>query len=373
VPESVLEQPASITDRIRKLKYDHSEDYSSDQRRKAFYALITFFERTMERGLAAGISEEERKKKQDSMIDSWNAIYGGDEKNYPANFQKLMSVDNPYEDREFLESVLSPELKAFTEGLRDEDFPLVIDCGHVDSPRMVPEFTDFRTFEDGVLLMKYLNSVGHDDVKVGILFNEMPMLDVAGSTIARRDIRRLRQDVKNKGMHFFAEAVYGNILRNLLVDKEAWRDVLVHTFEGSVALQCRQDMEAYAAGRNPFKVGHIIFGEDGAASYDLPKSDAPVTTSDSCSIGLTTPRGAPNCNFLSARINKRYQDQGSGAVLYLRDVGWECKVKQGVNTARRLYGVTIPIHIGSYMFRDNKDGVQRARARVENVNFLSYR
>ena len=57
----------------------------------------------------------------------------------------------------------------------------------------------------------------------------------------------------------------------------------------------------------------------------------------------------------------------------MRDVGWECKVKQGVNTARRLYGVTIPIHIGSYMFRDNKDGVQRARARVENVNFLSYR
>ncbi len=369
VPESVFRDPESIiTNSIRQLKYNGHDDYSRDQWEKAQWALMTFFERTMERELTADISEENREQKQGTMKDLWDKVYDQDERNHPPLFRRLMALDNPYQDKEFLESVLDLDLKKFADGLTEQDFPLVIDCGHVDSYTMVPGFTDFRTFEDGILLMNYLRTQGHDDVRLGILFNEMPMLDITGRTIARRDIRKLRQDAKNKGMHFFAEVIYGNILRNLLVTPDQWPNLIDHIFEGNVALQCRQDMDAYKAGRNPFKVDQISFSEAGSASYDIPKEET-FAEKESCGIDLTTPKGAPKCTFLSARINKRYQDQGNGAVLYLRDIKWGCAVNGGATNARRLYGVTIPIYLGAYMFVDPKNNTKGVRARVQNVEF----
>ena len=238
----------------------------------------------------------------------------------------------------FLETVLTSALKDYADSLPYDEGPIVIDCGHIDSKDYTPTHEDLHSLIEGLILTKYLQHLGHEDVRIGILVNEMYLFGTEKKREARKTIRRLRSQVKNEGRHNLIDKAYWGIFQAYGFDAEKFSRILTCSFEGSLNLRARQDIEAYENdGDHPFQTELEPHGERGYSvrmTLDDGRPLERVLTSDS---------GAPVCSLMSAEHNRRYDDADAGRLVYLRDAQWRSAIRCGARSARALYGTDLPI------------------------------
>ncbi len=247
-----------------------------------------------------------------------------------------------YTKTSFLELMIQPELKQWADSLPQDSGKIVIDAGHIDSRDLSPTAEDRQAFEDSIILLKYLKQAGHTNVKVNMLYNEMWMRQFAEKRTVKRHIRILRQQVKEKGPHYFLRRVYQPVMDGYgVTDNE-----ISGSFEGIIVYKTRQDLEQASTGNSPFK-SEIVTTTDGTYtvlnSNLSPNQTASQSPNQAPSIKLFTESGAPVCRTLTARDMYDEQQRGAATILYLRDVKWECAIRQGAITARQLYGTTANI------------------------------
>src|SRR3989338_2530890 len=90
--------------------------------------------------------------------------------------QRTFSSPAFYDSAPFIELMINPDLKALADSLPKDAGPIVIDCGHIDSPTFQPTLADAFTLEEGLVFQRYLRNLGHE-AKVSILLNETYLLD----------------------------------------------------------------------------------------------------------------------------------------------------------------------------------------------------
>ncbi len=249
--------------------------------------------------------------------------------NISARSLQIFDRHDFYDKPEFIELLLKPELRTLADSLTNKSGPIVVDCGHIDSKSMYPNPLDAQTLEQGIVLMKYLKLKGNNEVKLGVLFNDMHMYSIAGKQ-SRRDVEFLRKQVKNRGTHYFLEQAYRQILDGYGIGREQMRDIFMCHFEGSLNFEARQDLKGDELRVNLKKRG-------AGFSYDLANSDAERQIA-------STETGAPLCNLMSAVLNKAYQRKGIGTVIYLRDEMWNCGIRGGAMTSKEAYGTQLNVH-----------------------------
>lgn len=276
----------------------------------------------------------------------WGIVQGlqaicRDQKDYQ---QKIKTAKTVFSQREFynqlpfLELIINPTLKKLADNISVDSKDIVIDCGHVDSPRYMPTDEDQQALEDGLVLLQYLTAKGHNNVKIGILVNEMYGFQVAEKTEVRKAIRYLHSQIKRNGSHHIVNQAYQKILEGYGFTAETLADKLVCSFEGSLNLRARQDIEAYERGRtHPFQIELDAHGSNGYSfktELDNGKPFERVIAADS---------GAPVCALMSAELNKRYDKADVGRLIYLRDTKWRSGIVCGARSAKVLYGTDVPI------------------------------
>lgn len=260
---------------------------------------------------------------------------------------------NFYEKKPFLELMINPDIKAWADALEKTDKMIIVDCGHIDGERgKMSEDADELSLEEGAVAVQYLRQRGFD-ARLSVLFNDMRLFQERDKTSARRRSQQLYHQAKQEGTHDNALMQYEYLLRGYGFSPEVRKELMLSAFEGKLALQCRQDVAAYASGQdNPFVLKVQQQGK--AFSYIVSGEKKKITTES----------GAPNCALLSAKLNQHYERLGADRILYLRDeLQWGCAIRGGAATARELYGVTIPIDFIGYM----ESGNRVATLPVQNV------
>ena len=254
---------------------------------------------------------------------------------------------------EFLDLVINPRLKDFADHLPHDEGPIVVDCGHIDSPRYSPTDQDQRSLDEGLILAKYLQHIGHEDVRIGILVNEMHLFRTREKREARRFIRKLRGQVKRDGYHHLVDRVYRGIFQGFGFGPKKLAEMLVCSFEGSLNLRARQDLDAYETdGDHPFQTELDTHGERGYSFKTTLDDGRPferVITSDG---------GAPMCALMSAELNRRYDEADVGRLVYLRDTQWRPGIRCGARSARALYGTEVPVDAFFYGAANGKVAIE---------------
>jgi hypothetical protein len=273
-----------------------------------------------------------------------------------------------YKNPRFLQLMINPVLKKLADGLPRDASPIVIDCGHIDSPIDRPTDADRLTFEEGCVLMRYLQQIGHEDVKLGFLYNELYALQkdddivmriggenatrfysIGSKQANRRYIARLRRDIKRNGFHSAGILAYGDILDSYGITKETWPDSLVCVLEGSLNFQGRQRLAAYDEGSDhPFQVELEDYGHHGFSFRGSDGKERVIASGE---------RGAPFCSLISAGLNDRYSALGVNTVIYLRDEKWRSAIRCGAQSGRDLYGAKPTVHAAFYATAHDKVGI----------------
>ncbi|HLC90885.1 MAG TPA: hypothetical protein VJI15_03890 [Candidatus Nanoarchaeia archaeon] len=268
-----------------------------------------------------------------------------------AEAQRIFARPDFYDREPFIDLLLNPDLKAWADGLEKTDKPIVVDCGHIDSERMMSGNADEMSLEEGAVLVQYLHSKGFD-AKLSVLYNEMRMFHWFEKQHARKVSQKLYDQGKREGTHMGVLRQYYYLLAGHGITPARHKERMMSPFEGKLALQCRQDIEAYKEGDTSSFVRKLD-REGEVFSYGLDEG---------LRRELTTPSGAPNCAMLSAKLNQVYERKGVGRVLYLRDeMAWGCAIRNGAATARELYGVKIPIDFIGYLEAQERVATLRAQ------------
>ncbi|PIN77264.1 hypothetical protein COV16_07015 [Candidatus Woesearchaeota archaeon CG10_big_fil_rev_8_21_14_0_10_34_8] len=270
--------------------------------------------------------------------------------------KEVFSRPDFYRSLAFLDLVINPTLKQFADGLPMDAGPIVVDCGHIDASNSRPTVEDITAFEEGLVLIRYLQHLGHEDVKLGILYNEVYLLDESSDLIMRmgggkettfhlsgtkknnrRSIKRAQKDIKREGLPARLNLVYGHVLFSYGVTPNTWADSIVCTLEGSLSFQARQSLEAYENGReHPFQVELDAYGNAGFSFTAQDGKERVVASAD---------RGAPMCSLISSGLNRVYDD---GTVIYLYNKKWRPGIRCGAVGARELYGADLTVHAFFY-------------------------
>lgn len=254
-----------------------------------------------------------------------------------AEAQRIFA-DNKYHDKPaFLELMISPELKELTDALPKDCGPIVVDCGHIDAPNFYPTSADQLTLEEGAILVKYLKLHGHQDVKLNILVNEMYLAEQLGTSKARKAISNLRKETKRSGKHYIINRAYMRLLDGYGITN----DEIATQFEGILAYQCRQDLEAFERGQSKFQIP-IVQEEDGVFTVETANNGTKFKRR------LYSPSNAPLCAGISAKLNQVHEANGAGTIIYLRDIKHECGIRSGAMAGRNVYGFGNSIHVVFY-------------------------
>ncbi|MBI2112805.1 hypothetical protein HYT52_04680 [Candidatus Woesearchaeota archaeon] len=265
-----------------------------------------------------------------------------------------------YDHTLFIDLMLNPDLRAWADKLPRTDKPIVVDCGHIDSNVMMSGDADEMSLEEGAVLVQYLHQQGFD-AKLGVLYNEMRLLNQMEKQTARRVMEKLYQQAKREGTHHGVLRQYHYLLAGHGITPERHSERMISSFEGKLTLQCRQDLEAYQKGDKSRFVREL--DRDEGIFSDLLGVFSYLVDGTESRRELTKPSGAPNCAMLSAKLNKEYERKGVGRVLYLRDeMEWGCAIRNGAATARELYGVKIPIDFIGYMEARERVATLRAQS-----------
>ncbi|MBT4604070.1 sugar ABC transporter substrate-binding protein [archaeon] len=254
-----------------------------------------------------------------------------------------------FEKPAFLDLMMNPALKNYADSLTLDDGPIVIDCGHIDSPNGKPTDEDYTSFEEGIVLMRYLQHKGHQDVKIGFLLNEMYTLEQFDKKGARQRISRARKQRKREGISADIHRVYGQTLYGYGVTREQWPKLLTMSFEGSLSLETRQELSKYEKGEDhPFQVE---LDEHGDAGYSFATK---IEGRPFERVISSAERGAPVCSLMSAKLNERYNRGDVRTLIYLRDVKWRSAIKCGARSARVLYGTDLNMFGAFYQTKNGK-------------------
>ena len=281
------------------------------------------------RGLERIIDRE--KQKGLSAQDTYSSIV--------ASTQQVFSQPDFYDQSPFIDLMISPALRKFADSLSQTNFPLVIDCGHIDDAhQFYASDTDEITLEDGVVLLKYLQNQGRQDVRLSILFNDIHIFNAHGH-YGRKFVRALERQAKQNGIHNVFKGDYSNFLLGYGLLEDQWQSRIGSIFESHLTFRSRQELAAYIAELDhPFQVDFI---EDGVIVYTIPGTQE--------KRNVTNLRGAPNCTMISAQLDRKHELDGAKTVLYLRDEdAWGCAVRQGTRAAREMFGVSIPVFASFY-------------------------
>ncbi|MFH1276365.1 MAG: hypothetical protein ABIH82_04605 [Candidatus Woesearchaeota archaeon] len=247
-----------------------------------------------------------------------------------------------YDQTPFLDLMLNPNLRIWADKLEKTDKQVIVDCGHIDSDRMMSGNADEMSLEEGAVLVQHLRRKGFE-AKLSVLYNEMRFFNTHQKQTARRIAQKLYQQAKREGTHYGVLRQYHYLLAGHGITPARHKDLMDSTFEGKLTLQCRQDLKALENG-DKTKFVRDLDKNEGIYSYEVKAGEV---------IGvrhLTTASGAPNCAMLSAKLNQHHERNGAGRVLYLRDeMEWGCAVRNGAATARDIYGVIIPIDFVGYL------------------------
>ena len=126
----------------------------------------------IERGLERIIDTEET---QDAVIERAKEVF---------------AQPDFYNQQPFLEMMINPKLKQLADSIPNDGKPIIIDCGHIDAANNYPTNEDQIALEEGIVLINYLKTLGHENVKLSFLFNEMYLLDQMGSRTTGRKIKK---------------------------------------------------------------------------------------------------------------------------------------------------------------------------------------
>ena len=276
----------------------------------------------------------------------------------------------------YIELMINPDLKALADSLPEEAGPIVIDCGHIDSPDFRPTISDALTIEEGLVLQRYLRQLGHE-AKVSILFNETYILDQDPpdidqqiisrvtkphlplrytvedlealrdkdpATVAKNDIRFQAIQAKRHAITYKVQKEYDHILRAWgIISDESRHENLQCELEGNLMHATRQDLRAAVEG-DTTRFNREL-NPDGRTYTVQPEAGEAYTREIA-----TEKKRAPSCNLLSGKLNKKHQDRGFKTIIYLRDEETGgCGIRAGTKLGRELYGVTVPVHAVFYV------------------------
>jgi hypothetical protein len=263
--------------------------------------------------------------------------------------QTVFSDSQFFEKRPFLELMINPALKEYADGLPQDCGPIVIDCGHIDSPNFMPTDEDQTALEEGLVLFHYLRYLGHQDVKIAPLFNEMYADQKVDKKSARRFEKTLRKQAKKKGLHSGVLQAYREIFKGYGLTEDTWQASVVCSFEGSIVHQARQGIRAYEEGSNhPFKTELDDHGNYGFSYVATDGRERVIASPD---------KGAPLCSLVSSGVNKRHDAKGAQRVVYLYDQKWRPGVRCGAIGGRELYGTNLVIDAFFYGSANGRVGV----------------
>lgn len=244
--------------------------------------------------------------------------------------------------------MINKKLKIFLSTLTDKDFPLVIDCGHVDTKEIKPRIADGFTLAEGLECMEFLKQKTTAVVKLSILFNDTHLISNASSiTEGRKQIRHLRAQVKSRGIHDLLLDLYIDVFNKYRIsrDLDFFKSDFLYLSENSLILQSRQTLEKYRQNENPFKEELIVDGI--GIKYNL--KDPQNLSQDVKTVEVAySHNGAPGWPLVSANITKFFDDRGFKTILCLRDEHWAPRVKIGGIVAKELYGCKVKTHAFFY-------------------------
>lgn len=254
-----------------------------------------------------------------------------------AKAREVFSQRNFYDRLPFLELLINPVLKRFADGIPKDGELIVIDCGHIDSPRYMPTDADQQSLEEGLVLANYLRAIGHPEVKIGLLVNEMYVFQRTTKANARRAIRRRHAEVKREGLHFLLTQAYQHIFKGYGFTTESLAERIICSLEGSLNLRARQDLDTYEKqGDHPFSIELNPYGDQGYSFRTTLDDGRPFERV------IASENGAPVCSLMSAGLNRAYDEKGVKRLVYLRDGKWLSAVRCGARSARALYASLDP-------------------------------
>ncbi|MBI2547854.1 hypothetical protein HYW21_00740 [Candidatus Woesearchaeota archaeon] len=241
--------------------------------------------------------------------------------------------------------MMSSILQELADELTTTEGPLVIDCGHIDSPKFTPTNADRMIFLEGIALFYYLKDRGHD-VRLGILVNETYAINKLGLPEARKVFDTLQEQRKQTGSHHIIDETYRVFLDQAGINPQ---DDVLCSFEGHYMHNGRQRLARHRNGKSTFMTD-LVEEPEGIFSLE-------GTGDDALKRPLYYASGAPNCHLVSGIHNEWYARKGIQTVVYLRDITQsnrrgdpvECGIRGGAQTAVRTLGVTITAYFVPYV------------------------
>ena len=295
-----------------------------------FWGIFRGLQRIIADGKKTGLGKQENKQQ---IAENIRAKAG-----------RIFDSSDYHDKPEYINMMINPELKELADSLQRDVGSIVIDCGHIDNPGFAPTTADRFTVEEGAILLKYLRMIGHEDVKLSVLVNEMYLTEQFGKSEARKKIRQLRVNMK-KGDHQIARQAYWHLLQGYGINE---RKDIATVFEGILAYQCRQDLDAYQRGEETFATS-VVQTEEGVFTIEDAEDGTQVRWQ------VYSPNSAPVCRSISAKLNQVHNTTGAGAIIYLRNINDECGVRGGVFAGRRMYGLNQPVHVLFYAELDRQE------------------
>ncbi|MFA7685167.1 MAG: hypothetical protein WCX95_00010 [Candidatus Gracilibacteria bacterium] len=242
--------------------------------------------------------------------------------------------------------MIHSELEKFLKTLTCDACPIVIDCGHVDTKEIKPRIADGFTLSEGLECLKILKQANINPVKISILFNDTYLLQNSSSiTEGRKQIRRLRSEIKSKGIHHMLLDIYKKPFEEhgIFQKENFFKSEFLYLSENSLILQSRQEIERYHNNQNSFKK-QLISIEKGLKFRMQNSEEVDIAYEHN---------GAPGWPLVSANIVNFFEKQEFKTIICLRDIHWAPRVKTGGLVAKELYGCKIKTHAFFYEVKDN--------------------